>query len=229
MYIMQVHLSNIWPWSCLLKSYDMKCTERTEREGFNVSIWCEFHLMMLDSAADGAFSLSSWTLTTWGTVFRVDSVREALTAGRKTEGYVEICDIKRIKLIFILQVCVSPWWITRGMAKRYETGSHTVTFKSNTFWAEGKTAAGHMLALPVFWLAICLRRAAVAAACWAEMVTGTVLSFGGAPCFTVFVARAVLSAPLRLILLVGTKTSIETDMTLKKAWTVRRPCCNTLE
>lgn len=48
----------------------------------------------------------------------------------------------------------------------------------------------------------------MAAACWAEMVTGTVLSVGGAPCFTVFVARAVLSAPLRLILLVGTGLAI---------------------
>lgn len=59
--------------------------------------------------------------------------------------------------------------------------------------------------LPGLWLANCLRRAAVAAACWAETVTGTVLSVGGAPCLTVLVARAVLSAPLRLILLVGTR------------------------
>lgn len=59
--------------------------------------------------------------------------------------------------------------------------------------------------LPVFCVAICLRTAAVAAACWADMVTGMALSVGGAPCFTVFVASAVLSAPLRLILLVGTR------------------------
>lgn len=48
----------------------------------------------------------------------------------------------------------------------------------------------------------------MAAACWAGMVTGMLLSVGGAPCFTVFVARAVLSAPLRLILLVGTGLAI---------------------
>ena len=58
--------------------------------------------------------------------------------------------------------------------------------------------------VPVFWLAICLWRAAFAAACWAGLVTGVVLSLGGAPCFTVLVARAVLSGPPRLILLVGT-------------------------
>lgn len=52
----------------------------------------------------------------------------------------------------------------------------------------------------------------MAAACWAEMVTGMVLSAGGAPCFTVFVARAVLSAPLRLILLVGTKRHKEKSL-----------------
>lgn len=61
--------------------------------------------------------------------------------------------------------------------------------------------------LPVFCVAICLLRAAVPAACGAEMVTGVVLSVGGAPCLTVLVASAVLSAPLRLILLVGTGIS----------------------
>lgn len=55
----------------------------------------------------------------------------------------------------------------------------------------------------------------MAAACWAVMVTGTVLSIGGAPCFTVFVARAVLSAPLRLILLLGTETSQKSVTLLK--------------
>lgn len=51
----------------------------------------------------------------------------------------------------------------------------------------------------------------MAAACWAGIVTGMLFSVGGAPCFTVFVARAVLSAPLRLILLVGTEMSIQRE------------------
>lgn len=75
------------------------------------------------------------------------------------------------------------------------------------------------LPLPVLdRLASCRRRAAVAAACWAGMVTGTLLSLGGAPCFTVFVARAVLSAPQRLILLVGTETGKQStfDAAFKK-------------
>lgn len=54
----------------------------------------------------------------------------------------------------------------------------------------------------------------MAAACWAEMVTGTVLSVGGAPCLTVLVASAVLSAPLRLILLVGTERNNNNDNNL---------------
>lgn len=72
------------------------------------------------------------------------------------------------------------------------------------YYCDNKLLLSLATFLPVFCVAICLRRAAVAAACWAEMVTGMALSVGGAPCFTVFVASAVLSAPLRLILLVGT-------------------------
>jgi len=52
-------------------------------------------------------------------------------------------------------------------------------------------------------VAICLRRAAAAAA-WGA---GTVTVGAGAPCFTVFVASIVLSAPCGMILFedVGTK------------------------
>lgn len=61
-------------------------------------------------------------------------------------------------------------------------------------------------------MAICLRRAAAAAACGA----GTVTVGAGAPCFTVFVASIVLSAPCGMILFedVGTKQQTKKNITV---------------
>ena len=82
------------------------------------------------------------------------------------------------------------------------------SFESTKFLWKPHSAAQRSLGqsailLPGDWLAICLRRAAAAAACGA----GTVTMGAGAPCFTVFVASIVLSAPWGMILFeeVGTK------------------------
>lgn len=82
------------------------------------------------------------------------------------------------------------------------------SFKSAEFlWNPHSNAQGWLeqsaILLPGDWVAICLRRAAAAAA-WGA---GTVTVGAGAPCFTVFVASIVLSAPCGMILFedVGTK------------------------
>ncbi len=53
--------------------------------------------------------------------------------------------------------------------------------------------------VPGFWLVMCLLRAAIPAAWGAGIVVGVNFSVGGAPCLTVFVANAVLSALSMLI------------------------------
>lgn len=43
------------------------------------------YLIIEDIGIGGPLSFSSWTFTTWGTVFKVDSVNEALTAAEEEE------------------------------------------------------------------------------------------------------------------------------------------------
>lgn len=69
-------------------------------------------------------------------------------------------------------------------------------------------------------MAICLRRAAAAAACGA----GTVTVGAGAPCFTVFVASIVLSAPCGMILFedVGTKQQTKKILQFTVSFQIRK-------
>lgn len=90
------------------------------------------------------------------------------------------------------------------------------SFESTKFlWKPHSTAQRSLeqltILLPGDWLAICLRRAAAAAACGA----GTVTVGAGAPCFTVFVASIVLSAPCGMILFedVGTEKQTNKNIT----------------
>lgn len=67
---------------------------------------------------------------------------------------------------------------------------------------------------PGFWLVMCLLRAAIPAAWGAGIVVGVNFSVGGAPCLTVFVANAVLSALSMLIFGAGLMTGMGTVWTL---------------
>lgn len=76
--------------------------------------------------------------------------------------------------------------------------------------------------VPGFWFSICLLSAAAAAACGAGTVTVGV----GAPCFTVFVASIVLSAPGGMILVEDMGTKKKTKQKKVRS-SPKSSCCST--
>lgn len=113
-----------------------------------------------------------------------------LTGKRKTKEHwiAQRCNNYRCAPHFVLMI--SSFESTKSLWKPHSAAQRSL----------GQLA----ILLPGDWLAaICLCRAAAAAACGA----GTVTVGAGAPCFTVFVASMVLSAPCGMILFedVGTK------------------------
>ena len=51
---------------------------------------------MEETGTGGPLSLNSWTLTTWGTVFSVDSVKEVLTTARIQKIYKHMRAVHKV-------------------------------------------------------------------------------------------------------------------------------------
>lgn len=122
----------------------------------------------------------------------------ALTAYRKKEdkGTLDSSEMQQLQMWTTFCLMISSSESTKSLWKPHSAAQRSLVQLA--------------ILLPGDWLAaICLCRAAAAAACGA----GTVTVGAGAPCFTVFVASIVLSAPWGMILFedVGTKKKNPTN------------------